>query len=69
LTEDAVPDTSPGFVATGREGTLVHDRLAGDAVRLLTDRLTGLGRRAIRLDDGTPEWRPADPPVAAGDPA
>ncbi|MFI9341468.1 ArsR/SmtB family transcription factor [Streptomyces sp. NPDC052773] len=39
--------------------------LAHDAVRLLTDR----GRRAIRLDDGMLEWRLADLPVAAGDPA
>jgi len=39
--------------------------LAHDAVRLLT----GRGRRAIRLDDGMLEWRLADLPVAAGDPA
>ncbi|MGW8889561.1 ArsR/SmtB family transcription factor [Streptomyces sp. NPDC055749] len=36
--------------------------LAHDAVRMLT----GLGRKAIRLNDGMLEWRLADLPVAAG---
>ncbi|MFE2041146.1 ArsR/SmtB family transcription factor [Streptomyces sp. NPDC059477] len=39
--------------------------LAHDAVRLLTER----GRRAVRLHDGMLEWRLAERPVAAGDPA
>ncbi|MEU9336248.1 metalloregulator ArsR/SmtB family transcription factor [Streptomyces sp. NPDC048290] len=39
--------------------------LAYDAVRLLTER----GRRAVRLHDGMLEWRLAERPVAAGDPA
>ncbi|MEU1283584.1 metalloregulator ArsR/SmtB family transcription factor [Kitasatospora sp. NPDC005856] len=39
--------------------------LAHDAVRLLSDR----GRRALRLNDGMLEWRLADLPVAAGEPA
>lgn len=33
--------------------------LAYDAVRLLRER----GRRAVRLMDGMPEWRPAELPV------
>lgn len=39
--------------------------LAHDAVRLLT----GRGRRAIRMNDGMLEWRLAELPVEAGDPA
>jgi rhodanese-related sulfurtransferase/DNA-binding transcriptional ArsR family regulator len=39
--------------------------LAHDAVRLLTQR----GRRAIRLSDGMLEWRLAELPVDAGEPA
>ncbi|MGW1006125.1 ArsR/SmtB family transcription factor [Streptomyces sp. NPDC002520] len=39
--------------------------LAYDAVRLLTDR----GRRAVRLNDGMLEWRLAELPVDAGEPA
>ncbi|MEV6205189.1 metalloregulator ArsR/SmtB family transcription factor [Streptomyces sp. NPDC051771] len=39
--------------------------LAYDAVRLLT----GLGRRAIRLNDGMLEWRLSELPVDAADPA
>ncbi len=39
--------------------------LAYDAVRLLTEH----GRRALRLSDGMLEWRLAELPVAAGEPA
>ncbi|MEU8540338.1 metalloregulator ArsR/SmtB family transcription factor [Streptomyces sp. NPDC048717] len=39
--------------------------LAYDAVRLLT----GLGRRAVRLNDGMLEWRLAERPVHAGETA
>ncbi|MEU8687848.1 rhodanese-like domain-containing protein [Streptomyces sp. NPDC048665] len=40
-----------------------HCVLAHDVVRLLTDR----GRCAIRLNDGMPEWRPAELPVDTAD--
>ncbi|MGH9110810.1 MAG: rhodanese-like domain-containing protein [Acidimicrobiales bacterium] len=36
---------------------------ADDAVRALRER----GRRAVRLEDGFPEWRRAGQPVAVGD--
>nr|WP_168512752.1 ArsR family transcriptional regulator [Streptomyces sp. S1D4-11]QIY99197.1 ArsR family transcriptional regulator [Streptomyces sp. S1D4-11] len=42
-----------------------HCVLAYDAVRLLADR----GRRALRLNDGMLEWRLAELPAVAGEPA
>ncbi|MGW2742887.1 hypothetical protein [Streptomyces sp. NPDC001450] len=54
-----------GDPACGQEvaGGGTYCVLAHAAVRLLTDR----GRRAIRLDDGTPEWRLSELPGEAGD--